>query len=215
MPALVVPAVATTAMTSSARGCPSRAARKAKPVSRWSSVGTTNASTPMTWRALPTEEWASSLTATSGFAGPAPPRRCPAVSRATTRAERFPAEPPATKHPPAPAGNPAVRAMTSSAWFSATTTPAASSQDVPCNEEQETNMSKRRAALVGAAGMKERKRGLSHDTTAVASLSTKSRMTSPASFPSGRISPVTTEGSPGAWPPKSKATGSSARRSLQ
>ena len=30
-------------------------------------------------------------------------------------------------------------------------------------------MSNRRAALVGAAGMKERKRGLSHDTTAVAS----------------------------------------------
>ncbi len=75
MPALVVPAVATTAMTSSARGCPSRAARSARPVSRWSSVGTTSASTPMTWRALPTEEWASSLTATSGLcrSEPAPP----------------------------------------------------------------------------------------------------------------------------------------------
>ena len=35
MPALVVPAVATTAMTSSARGCPSSAARSAAPVSRW------------------------------------------------------------------------------------------------------------------------------------------------------------------------------------
>ena len=66
MPALVVPAVATTAMTSSARGCASRAARSAAPVRRWSSVGTTSASTPMTCRALPTEEWASSLTAISG-----------------------------------------------------------------------------------------------------------------------------------------------------
>ena len=51
-------------------------------------------------------------------------------------------------------------------------------------------MSKRSAALVGAAGMKDRKRGLSHETTAVASLSTNSRMTSAASFPSGRIRPV-------------------------
>ena len=142
---------------------------------------------------MPTEEWASSLTAMSGRAGPGRPRRCPAVSRATTRAERFPAEPPATKHPPAPGGSPASREMTSRAWFSATTTPAASSQEVPCSDEHETNMSKRRAALVGAAGMNDRKRGLSHDTTAVDSLSTKRRMTSAASLPSGRISPVRTE----------------------
>ena len=49
--------------------------RSAAPVSRWSSVGTISASTPMTWSALPTEEWASSLTAISGRAGPCPPRR--------------------------------------------------------------------------------------------------------------------------------------------
>ena len=35
-------------------------------------------------------------------------------------------------------------------------------------------MSKSREALVGAAGMNDKKRGLSHETTAVASLSTKS-----------------------------------------
>ncbi len=51
-------------------------------------------------------------------------------------------------------------------------------------------MSKRSAALVGAAGMNDRKRGLSQDTTAVANSSTKSRRTSAASLPSGRISPV-------------------------
>jgi len=105
--------------------------------------------------------------------------------------------------------------MTSRAWFSATTTPAASSHDVPCKEEQETNMSKRSAALVGAAGMNERKRGLSHDTTAVASWSTKSRNTSAASFPSGRIIPVSTESSAWPWPPKSRGTGLSANRSRQ
>ncbi len=142
-------------------------------------------------------------------------RRWPAVSRATTSAERFPAEPPATKHPPAPGGMPASVAMTPSAWFSATTTPAASSQEVPCREEQDTNMSKSRAALVGAAGMNERKRGLSQETTAVASLSTKSCNTSPASFPSGRINPDTASPSAPLWPPKSSGTGSSASRSRQ
>ena len=96
----------------------------------------------------------------------------------------MPAEPPATKQPPAPCGNPACAARTPSAWFSATTTPAASSQEVPCSEEHETNMSKRREALVGAAGMNDRKRGLSHDTTAVESLSTKSFSTWAASVPS-------------------------------
>jgi hypothetical protein len=79
----------------------------------------------------------------------------------------------------------------------------------------ETNMSNRSEALVGAAGMKDRKRGLSHETTAVASLSTKSRMTSAASLPSGRIRPVSTEPRASTWPPKSRGTGFSARRSRQ
>ena len=94
MPALVVPPVATTPITSSARESASSAARKARPVRRWSSVGMMKGSTPMTWSALPTEEWASSLMAMRGRAGAWPPRRWPAVSRAT-------------KQPPAPSGNPA------------------------------------------------------------------------------------------------------------
>ena len=83
-------------------------------------------------------------------------------------------------------GRPACAASTPRAWFSATTTPAASSQDVPCSDEHETNMSKSSEAFVGAAGMNDRKRGLSHETTAVDSLSTKSFSTWAASLPSGR-----------------------------
>ena len=45
---------------------------------------------------------------------------------------------------------------------------------MPCSDEHETNMSKSSEALVGAAGMNDKKRGLSHETTAVDSLSTKS-----------------------------------------
>ena len=54
------------------------------------------------------------------------------------------------------------------AWFSAATAPAASSQDVACRDEQETTMSNSNDALVGAAGMKERNLGLSHEMTASA-----------------------------------------------
>ena len=139
---------------------------------------------------MPTEECASSLRATSGRSGAAARRRCPAVSRATMSADRLPGR--STGHEAAPgalgAGRPAPPARPR-AWFSATTTPAASSQDVPCSDEQETNMSKSREALVGAAGMNDKKRGLSHETTAVDSLSTNSCSTSAASLPSGRHQP--------------------------
>ena len=64
-------------------------------------------------------------------------------------------------------------------------------------------MSKRREALVGAAGMNDRKRGLSHETTAVDSLSTKSLSTWAASLPSGRISPASSASSDSTRPPKS------------
>ena len=168
IPALVVPAVATTPITSAPRGSSRSAARNASPVRRWSRVGTGNVPTPSTRQALPTEECASSLMAMRGRSGASARRRCAVVSRATMSAERFPAEPPATKHPPAPSGKPAWADSTPKAWFSATTTPAASSQEVPWSEEHDTNMSKRSDALVGAAGMKERKRGLSQDTTASA-----------------------------------------------
>ena len=68
--------------------------------------------------AFATDEWVWSLTATRHRAGVAADRRF-AVSRATTRAERLPAEPPATKQPPAVAGSSARSAMNRNTWFSA------------------------------------------------------------------------------------------------
>ena len=55
--------------------------------------------------------------------------------------------------------------MSRNTWFSASIAPAASSQEMPWIEAQETSMSKESAALVGAAGMKPRKRGLSAEIT--------------------------------------------------
>ncbi len=88
-----------------------------------------------------------------------------ATSRATTSADRLAADPPDTKQPPADAGSPARSAISRSTWFSASIAPAASSQEMPWIEAQETSMSKESAALVGAAGMKPRKRGLSAEIT--------------------------------------------------
>ncbi len=51
---------------------------------------------------------------------------------------------------------PARSAISRSTWFSAAIAPAASSQEMPCSEAQETTMSKSSAALVGAHGMKDR-----------------------------------------------------------
>ena len=93
------------------------------------------------------------------------PVRCFAVSRATASAERLPADPPDTKHPPAPEGNPASSEITRSTVFSAAIAPDASSQEMPCIEAHDTSMSKSRLALVGAAGMKPRNRGLSAEIT--------------------------------------------------
>ena len=76
-------------------------------------------------------------------------------------------------------------------------------------------MSKSREALVGAAGMKDKKRGLSHDTTAVDSLSTNTFSTWAGSLPSGRINPASSASSDSTRPPKSRATGSMERRSRQ
>ncbi len=113
------------------------------------------------------EEWASSLIATRqrrpDAAGPA--FRL-ATSRATTRADRFPAEPPETKQPPAASGIPARSAISRSTLFSAWIAPAASSQEMPWIDAQEISMSNSSEALVGAAGMKPRKRGLSAEITA-------------------------------------------------
>ena len=50
--------------------------------------------------------------------------------------------------------------------FSAWIAPAASSQEMPWIDAQEISMSNSSEALVGAAGMKPRKRGLSAEMTA-------------------------------------------------
>ena len=89
-----------------------------------------------------------------------------ATSRATTSADRFPAEPPDTKQPPAVSGIPARSAISRSTAFSAWIAPAASSHEMPWIDAHETSMSNSSEALVGAAGMNPRKRGLSAEITA-------------------------------------------------
>ena len=83
------------------------------------------------------------------------------ISRATASADKFAADPPETNVPPAEAGMPARSAIQRSTWFSATIAPDASSQEQPCSEAMETTVSNSRAALVGAAGMNPKNRGLS------------------------------------------------------
>ena len=132
------------------------------------------------------------------------------------RPDRLPAEPPATKQPPAPAGSPARSASTRSAWFSAATGPAASIHDVPWREEQATTMSNSSEALVGAAGMKARNFGLSHDTTAVASVLSNTSITMAGSTPPSVMSPSRLAASDSLTaPPKSSGTGSRAIRHRQ
>ncbi len=170
MPALVVPAVATS--TASDPGSPSApmAARSAAPVSRWSPVRTTSGSISRMRSVLLIEECASALTRARNRR-PWPSARAArlACSRPTTSADRLAAEPPETKQPPAAAGSPARSAMSRSTRFSAWIAPAASSQEMPWIEAHEMSMSNSSAALVGAAGMKPRKRGLSAEITAGAS----------------------------------------------
>ena len=77
-------------------------------------------------------------------------------------------------------------------------------------------MSKSREALVGAAGMKERNRGLSQEITAVASSCSKTSMMRAGSVPCGLISPSRLAASDSATgPPKSSGTGSRASRHRQ
>src|SRR5258708_38692855 len=89
-----------------------------------------------------------------------------ATSRATTSADRLPAEPPETKHPPAHSGSPARSAISRNTLFSAWTAPAASSQEMPWIDAQEINMSNSSEAFGVAAGIKPRKRGLSPEIPA-------------------------------------------------
>lgn len=67
--------------------------------------------------------------------------------------------------PPAEAGIPASSAIQFNTWFSAAIAPDASSHEQPCSDAMDTTVSNSRAALVGAAGMNPKKRGLSQDST--------------------------------------------------
>ena len=93
------------------------------------------------------------------------PSRCLAVSRATASADRLPAEPPETKHPPGAGRQPGLVGDQPEHRVLRAIAPEASSQEMPWMEAQETSMSNSRLALVGAAGMKPRNRGLSAEMT--------------------------------------------------
>ncbi len=98
-----------------------------------------------------TDEWTDPAHATANRSR----RPCSArhVSRATARALRFPAEPPATKQPPESAGRPASPVSHSRAAFSAATAPPASCQFSPENDHAPTTASNNAAVVAGAAGM--------------------------------------------------------------
>ena len=157
------------------------------------------------------EECASSLTATRHRFVFLVSRL--AVSRATTRADRLPAEPPETKQPPAAGGIPAWSAISRSTWFSAWIAPAASSQEMPWMEAQEISMSNSSAALVGAAGMNPRKRGLSAEMTAGATTEAYTPSTWSGVCGPGPSSPFSAaSSSAGSLEPWSSGTGSSRSR---
>ena len=160
MPAFVVPDVHTTAAMFDAS--PATAPRTVSAVSRWSGVSMTSASISSSRNVLTIDECASEPTTTrSRPSGTALLRRLAGDGEA----DRFPAEPPDTKHPPEVVGRPASCAITRSTLFSAAIAPDASSQEMPWIEAQDTSMSNSRLALVGAAGMKPRNRGLSAEIT--------------------------------------------------
>jgi hypothetical protein len=112
-----------------------------------------------------------------------------AVSRATASADRLPAEPPETKHPPDVERRPASRAITRSTLFSAAIAPDASSQEMPWIETHDTSMSNSRLAFVGADGMKPRNRGLSSAITLGAITDVYTSSTSSGCRGASRISP--------------------------
>ena len=170
-PALVVPDVATTATTDSGSASASSAARSASPVNRWSAVRdhervdvddrqrvldrrvrlvADRDAQPAVARLLAV---ALDEAAARGVAGDDERRE---VAGRAARDER------AARRTP---GSPAASAIQRSAWFSAATAPAASSHEIPCSDAADTTMSNSSAALVGAAGMKAKKRGESAERT--------------------------------------------------
>ena len=80
-------------------------------------------------------------------------------------------------------------------------------------EAQETSMSNSSEALVGAAGMKPRKRGLSAEITAGATVAANTPSTWSGLCPSSLSSPdMAASRSAGSWQPWSRGTGSSRSR---
>ena len=98
-----------------------------------------------------TDEWADAAHATD--ARSRDPCSARQTSRATASAERFPAEPPFTKHPPASSGRPASSRSHPRAAFSAATAAPASCQLSPENDHAPTKPSNSAAEVAGAAGM--------------------------------------------------------------
>ena len=183
-----MPAVATIAATRS-RSRSSRAASPAEiasPEARpRSSASTSSTSASITRAADRTEEWAPVEVTMSGRTAARSGAAERQTWRATTSAERFAAEPPETKTPPAEAGSPARSDSQRSASFSAKTAPDDSSHVPPNMPPAPTTRSNRVAASVGADGTKERNRGWSMEMHAGASTSLKTRNASSPPMPSG------------------------------
>ena len=114
-----------------------------------------------------------------------PPRRSDAACRAVTSAERFPAEPPETKTPPASPGNPARPATHRSASFSAQIAPAPSIHPAAIVEDAPTMRSKSTLAFVGAAGTNATDAGWSVEIVAGARTSAQIRSASSHADPVG------------------------------
>ena len=83
---------------------------------------------------------------------------------------------------------------------------------MPDSDDADTTVSNRSAALVGAAGMNARNRGLSQEMTASDSTSRYCCITTSGSLPSGRIRLGARSSSVDAATPWSSGTGSSRRR---
>ena len=139
-------------------------------------------STSITRAAAATEEWTVSQAANRQRTGRS--RSAAAACRAATRAERFPAEPPLTKTPPALAGIPAASASHANAWFSAQIAPAPSIQPAAIVEDAPTIRSNSTLAFVGAPGTNANAAGWSVEMVAGASTSPHSRSASSQPMPS-------------------------------
>ena len=145
-----MPKLATTANSPSVPASPSVARRAAPVIRPRASGGTSTTSTSITLAAAWTEACVSPVVANRQRPPAGSPCRSRAWWRAVTSADRLAADPPLTKHPPAPSGNPASPASHARAWFSAAMAPAPPSHSPPKMLDTLTTRSNRFAAGVGA-----------------------------------------------------------------